>query len=761
MKKLNEYAILFLLICTSTVSFAQLNFTRYDSIVVLNQIGDTLDYAWTGGFNSPQFSEIDLNNDNIMDLFVFDRSINRISTFINLGIPNQASYVLAPQYVTQFPAGLHDWVLLRDYNCDGLMDVFTAGTGGVTVYKNITTSGPLQFVLARGGHATSDILYSNFQPDSPTPSMVNLYVTTIDIPVIDDIDGDGDLDIITFSILGSQVEYHKNLSQERYGDCDSLDFELANKCWGYFTEGATSNTIVLYDSCGFNINNPERIGGGNKHSGSSILSMDVDSNGTKDLILGDVSFKNMTLLINSDPTPNLTSSNITAYDTSFPSNNVNSIPVYLDLFPAGYYLDVTNDGVKDLVVAPNCFTGCENINGTWMYKNNRATNFPDFDFITKSFLQEDMIEVGLGSHPVFFDHNADGLMDLVIGNAGYSDSTSSAGITSSLFLYENIGTASTPAFQLIDSDYVLISTLNLDIAMNQPIFRIIPTFGDIDGDGDEDMILGGDNGKLHYFENIAGPGNVANFVLNEPEYRGIDIGVFAAPQLVDLNRDGLLDLIIGDRLGFINYYENMGTTTVPSFSFVTSQLGGVKTRRYNEFNGNCIPFIFDDNGSYKLISGATNGYIYMYDSIEGNLGSNFYLVDSTYLNINQGGWSAVNVADINNDGGFDLVVGNVAGGVNFYKGDSNIVISVTEIPQKLAEILIYPNPTKNTITIDFSTNNLLNASLEVIDIVGRTLLTKPINLRKETMDLNGLAQGIYFVKFSNENGHKVYRVVKE
>ncbi|NCQ11124.1 MAG: T9SS type A sorting domain-containing protein [Bacteroidetes bacterium] len=29
------------------------------------------------------------------------------------------------------------------------------------------------------------------------------------------------------------------------------------------------------------------------------------------------------------------------------------------------------------------------------------------------------------------------------------------------------------------------------------------------------------------------------------------------------------------------------------------------------------------------------------------------------------------------------------------------------------------------------------------------------------MDLNGLAQGIYFVKFSNENGHKVYRVVKE
>lgn len=82
-------------------------------------------------------------------------------------------------------------------------------------------------------------MYSNYQPDSPTPSMVNLYVSSIDIPAIEDVDGDGDLDIITFSILGSQVEYHKNLSMERYGDCDSLDYELRNKCWGFFTEGAS------------------------------------------------------------------------------------------------------------------------------------------------------------------------------------------------------------------------------------------------------------------------------------------------------------------------------------------------------------------------------------------------------------------------------------------------------------------------------------------------------------------------------------------
>lgn len=763
MKNTIKVSFLTLFLTTSFFLKAQLNFTRFDSIIVLKQNGDTLKHPWAGGFNSPQFSEIDLNNDAIMDLFVYDRSINRITTFINTGTPNQISYQLAPQYITQFPPDLHDWVLLRDYNCDGLMDIFTAGTGGIRVFKNTTTGSNLQFVPVTGGNPAFDILFSNFQPDSATPSMVNLFVTTLDIPVIDDIDNDGDLDVLTFSILGSHIEYHRNLSIERYGNCDSLDFELRNKCWGFFKENATANTITLNDTCSFNINNPEKISGGNKHSGSTLLSIDVDSNGTKDLILGDVSFKNMVLVTNSDQSLDLTASHATASDTLFPKNNANpfTIPINIDLFPAGFYLDVNNDGVKDLLASPNCFTGCENLASAWLYENTRSTNLPNFSFTTNSFLQGDMIEVGLGAHPVFFDHNSDGLMDLVIGNAGFTDITTAAGIRSSLFLYENIGTANKPAYKLITNDYAGVSTINLDVANNQPTFRIIPTFGDIDGDGDKDMIIGGDNGKLHLFENTAGAGNVANFILSQPEYRSIDIGLFAAPQLIDLNRDGLLDLIIGDRLGYISYFENVGTTTLASFNLLTSQLGGVKTRRANEFNGNCIPFVFEENGSYKLISGATNGYIYLYDSIEGNLSSNFFLVDSAYLNIKQGGWTAVNVADVNNDGGLDLVVGNVAGGVTFYKGDGNTVISVSEQQSNISTILIYPNPAKNNIIIDFGDNKLTDASVVLIDMVGRTLFSKKVTHQKETIYLNEFAQGIYFVKFSNKNGSKVYRIVKE
>jgi len=305
-----------------------------------------------------------------------------------------------------------------------------------------------------------------------------------------------------------------------------------------------------------------------------------------------------------------------------------------------------------------------------------------------------------------------------------------------------------------------VSNINLNIATNAPMLRLAPTFGDIDGDGDEDMILGGDNGKIHFFENIAGAGNVANFVLNKAEYEAIDVGLYSAPQLIDLNRDGLLDLIIGDRLGFVAYFENVGTASIPAFSWVTSQLGGVKTRRFDEFNGNSTPFIYDDNGDYKLIAGATNGYIYYYDSIDGNLTGNFNLVDSMYLGIKQGGWSYVNVADINNDNDFDLIVGNVAGGVNFYKGDSGIVVTTAEYTKAIKAIHVYPNPNNGQFTIDVGGNSLTNASIEIIDLMGRTVYQSKLTTSKTTLNIDAESQGIYFVKFINQLGSEVIRVVK-
>jgi len=191
----------------------------------------------------------------------------------------------------------------------------------------------------------------------------------------------------------------------------------------------------MFDTCSSNVTNPERINNNGKHSGSTLLTFDVDSNNTKDLVLGDVSYDNFILLTNNDTSTNFTSSSITVQDTAFPANNVNSIATHLPLFPAGFYLDVNNDGIKDLIASPNCYVGCKNSNNVWYYKNTNANNKPNFNLVTTGFLQEGMIDVGEGSHPVFFDYNADGLLDIVVGNHYEFDLTTSTGYKSSLYLY--------------------------------------------------------------------------------------------------------------------------------------------------------------------------------------------------------------------------------------------------------------------------------------------------------------------------------------
>ena len=349
------FLIIFALFLLNIRGYSQTNFSKHDSIIVLNSIGDTLANPWAGGFNSVQFSEIDANIDGFKDLFVFDRTGHRVSIYLNKGIPNQSIYTHAPFYNQFFPE-LHDWVLLRDYNCDGMMDIFTYSSGGMAIYINTSTTF-LSFSLK------TNLLHSDYNPDGDTttnnptgaPVFINLYVSSSDIPAIDDIDNDGDLDVLTFSITGSYVEYHKNLSIEKNGNCDSLDFQLSNKCWGFFKENLTSNSVALFDTCSFNIDNPERYSGGNKHAGSTLLTLDVDSNNSKDLVLSDVSYNNFTLLINQDTSSNLTASSIASQDSVFPSNTNSTLATKIDIFPAGFYLDINNDNVKDLVAAPNCF----------------------------------------------------------------------------------------------------------------------------------------------------------------------------------------------------------------------------------------------------------------------------------------------------------------------------------------------------------------------------------------------------------------------
>ena len=579
-------------------TFAQPYFTRYDSIpVTINN--NILKYPWAGGLNSCQFSTIDLNMDNIEDLFVFDRGGNKITTFINNGTPGTIDYTLAPQYRSMFinqhddRGTFHDWILFRDYNMDGKKDIFTYSSGATAVYKNTTQSADsLTFELMTA------FLKSNYNPNN-----LALYISPVDMPTFIDVDNDGDLDVVTYHIYGTVVEFHSNQSQELYGNSDSLVYMLYDQCWGDFSENSASNSVYLDTCIGVFILGDtlhDISGSGLRHSGSSTLALDMNNDGVKEFMLGDISFNNLTLLSN-DGT--LQDAHMFDANTLVPPNTT---PVSITLFPAAFYEDINNDNAKDLIVSPNTTNITENFSSVWLYQNNGATSQPDFAYMQNNFLQDNMIETGEVSFPVFFDANNDGLQDIIIGNYGYFNNNGN--YKSNLSYYENTGTATIPQFQLITRDYAAIEALNLK--------NIIPTFGDIDGDNVQEMFIGDNNGVIHLFENNAQQGQPANFVLSQPNYAGIDVGLNAAPQLFDLNGDTLLDFIIGERNGNLNYYENTGTETNPVFTLVSEEFGGVDVRKPGFNIGYSIPFMFKMNNQLQLFVGSESGDIFQYTNIE-------------------------------------------------------------------------------------------------------------------------------------------------
>ncbi len=753
MKKQFSIALLFFL-ATLSVAYSQKDFTRKDNITVLSISGDTLKNPWAGGFNSVQFSEIDLDLDGTMDLFVFDRSGNRISTFINAGTPNKVTYKHAPEYAKMFP-DLADWVLLRDYNCDGKMDIFTTFPGGMTVHKNTSTAS-LSFAPNIG------LLKSDLNPNGPNPNKLNIYNARSNLPAIDDIDGDGDLDILVIDQFGFSINYHKNLTMERNSTCDSLDFQLRNKCWGFLKIGKATSSFTLFDTCSFNINSPEDITPiPHLDEGISLLTLDVDANGTKDLVVSNYNKKNLNLLINNDQTPTRVASSLITRDSIFPQNNQTTSALKLDIFPAGFYLDVNNDNVKDLISAPNYPFGCEDLDNVWHYTNTGTDNNPVFEYVENAFIQDGMIEVGEGAHPVFFDYNADGLMDIIIGNHGVYDTSKTSPVlyNASLWLYENIGTATTPAFQLVNKDYAGLQALKLNVDSNRITLGLKPTFGDLDGDNDLDMIVGDYNGYLHYFENSAGPSNPAVFTLSQAKYQNIYVKSNAAPLLYDLNKDNLLDLVIGNIDGTFHFYKNIGSSALANFSFVTDSLGKVATTRQYQYQGNSCPVIIDSSGTTILYSGAKDGYIYKYTNLDGNLTGTFN-ADSAYHNIWEGANSYISLHDVSNDGLLDLLVGNLSGGVAYFAGDS-LTVGIKKPLKQLNNIKIYPNPTSKKITIDFGSNSLTNASIQLMSITGKTLLDTKVNSTKTSLPMGAYAKGIYLLRLSNTSGNATFKIVRE
>lgn len=700
-------------------------FSENDSTIVIKN-NDTLLNPWTGGFNSSQISTIDLNGDAHDDLFVFDRTGDAIIPFIWDTSNNYWKY--APEYIDNFPE-LTYWAILRDYNCDGKKDIFSYVSGGVGVWLNTSQSGSLSFEYVSDPYVRATLLGG---------TVANLYVSKVDIPDINDVDGDGDLDVLTFGIIGSRLEYYQNQSQELGYGCDSLIFEIANTCWGHFLEnGTNTNACTLLDTCsaGTNVANPKGLA---KHSGSTVLSLDLNGDGVKDVLLGDVSFNNIVALYNDNKGVNMNTSMV-SQDTSFPNN---TLPVDIHIFPATFFEDLDNDGKKDLAASPNTSNGTENFDNIWYYKNYGTNNAPVFSHIQNDFLQDETIELGSDAYPVLFDYNNDGLLDLFVGNFGYYDFNNSTPYQGRIALYENTGSATQPVFEWVTNDFASISSLSLGSG-------IYPTFADIDNDNDIDMIIGDYDGKLHLFTNSSGDLNSMSLSLTTAQIKDdnnttIDVGHAAKPQLFDIDNDNDLDLIIGEENGNLNFYENLGTSSNYSFRLQSETLGNIDVSEWWTTIGNSAPVFFEDNsGEIQLFVGSANGQIHHYNNIDGNILGSYNHVDTALSYIGKTTNSAIAIGYLDNDTLIDLIVGNERGGLRYFLGSDDISLSTSlDMPD---DPILYPNPTNGDLYI----KGEIPESYITYDLNGKIIL---VGNGGQIVNTGSLVPGVYIIELTYTHG---------
>ncbi len=506
-------------------------------------------------------------------------------------------------------------------------------------------------------------------------------------PVFVDIDNDGDFDFVSGNSAGT-LTYYENI-----GSSQNFNFKFITNFW-------QNILIVGTDAV--------------KHGASSLDFIDIDNDDDLDLFWGDF-FSNSLYLIQNQGT-NL-KPDLHVISNIYP---INPDSVNTRGFNMPRFIDIDNDQDYDLFVSVLYDPTVKQ--SLIFYRNDGTIQNANHHLVEDDFLKS--LDVGNSSIPVFCDIDNDGDKDLFIGSLNNP--------LGSIHFLRNIGTVSNPSFFYEDSTF---ANILLDLSAT-------PTFGDLDGDNDYDMIVGKFDGKLLVYTNTGtqnSPEFLSGIDLMDNNNQIIDIGTSAVPFLIDIDDDNDADLVIGGFNGKFVFYENTGTQF--SYQFTINQ---------NYFNtldvgDNSTPFIIDWDGDGKLdlFSGNRAGKLFYYKNSGTNSQPIWDFQTDSFINENLGLSTAPNFIDIDNDTDYDLLLGNVKGGLYFY--NNTLITNVADWETPVNEfnlIQAYPNPFNPDLNIVINLKVSGAADIIIYNILGERV--------KEVFQGN-LNSGIHQFKWNGKN----------
>jgi len=459
-------------------------------------------------------------------------------------------------------------------------------------------------------------------------------------PALIDIDNDGDLDFFTGNMIGT-ITFYENIGFNN----DRPQFELVTTFWEeIYIVGPSSQ----------------------RHGASAINFIDIDNDLDYDLAWGDFFQQSLYIITNigTPDNPNMDNVNII---NQYPQNN----PIISAGLNMPSFTDIDGDLDKDLFV-----TVLSGAYGYQLINNFYYYNYDDgqYNLETQEFIKT--LDLFSDIYPELIDIDADGDLDLFIGT---DTDLSQFPLSGKIKYFENVGidASGEPIWSLVDDEY-LGGSIGYNLSLD---------FGDIDSDGDYDIMLGEYNGTVSLYINTGNPTS-ANFLFQE-HIANIDLSGYSIPKLVDIDSDEDLDLFIGQMDGSISFYENIGTNENYIYNLVSSNYHNISFG-----NRSSLDFIdIDNDQDLDMIVGSQHDNLVCYKNIGDINQANFIIhqnmtFPSLGLNLNPALFSI--------DGENKLLVGTSTGGayvLNFNLcqmfGDYNydLIVNVVDIVYMMNVIL--------------------------------------------------------------------------